>query len=223
MLMAFMRTFKEETNASNAALNENINKKIETLDKKLDKNIEKLSDKIVNMEEKIVNIDESMENLRLKTDGNRIETDKVNKRMLERINDIEKEMFKSKEIRKRTMDLRRREEDLTSLSAGRSEEARGMSFSSDWAKKLEAEEQRNNGRECVERINAEKIPNKRVEEAQVPSSWIERGREVPRTSDHDWFEGDKEKSKSVVGVEATNAPAVEISLKEKEVSRRTNE
>ena len=48
--------------------------------------------------------------------------------MFERINEIEREMCKSKEIRKRTMDLRRREEDLSNAAEDRVEEDKRNEF-----------------------------------------------------------------------------------------------
>ena len=95
MLLEFMKGFKSEINAGNAALSNKIEQKIETIDRKLDKNIEKIN-------VKIGNIDDAIDRLRIDSEENKVVVSNMSEIMNKRMDDLEKEMYRSDGIRKRT-------------------------------------------------------------------------------------------------------------------------
>ena len=131
MLLEFMKSFKAEVNTGNANMVEKINMKIENIDKKLDNRIGKLS-------EKIDVIDDNLSRLKTVTEENKNEAREMDVRMTRRIEALEKEMDNSLEIRRRTLDLRKKEQNLvfqpTGSAAQSTQKSCDLNYSSNWAK-----------------------------------------------------------------------------------------
>ena len=193
MLLEFMKSFKIEINAGNAMMTEKINDKIEKIEKKINMKIDK---HIESISVKIDTIDENIEKLKRATNENKTEACKMNERMNKRIDEIEKEMMTSREIRKRTMALKQKEKMLNDQPCGRmvatdqpSIVDTNVKYSSDWAKQLAALE---NDKALN---NATMEDSTELETEATPAIWMER-EEGSKRIENDWFDnakGEKEK------------------------------